>query len=119
MVVAGRRLAPLQTVAAGIIAAGGRALAVACDVGSQESVQALFAATKAEFGRLDILFNNAGFGVGGYLLEDLPLEEWKSVVDTNLTGARAEQMTGSARWGVGVVPRFHRLRPPALFFVGS
>ena len=85
VIVAGRRREPIDAVAAEITALGARALAVQCDVGDQASVQAMFATVKDNFGRLDVLFNNAGFGVGGYLLEDLPLDEWKSVVDTNLT----------------------------------
>jgi NAD(P)-dependent dehydrogenase (short-subunit alcohol dehydrogenase family) len=68
--------------------AGGRALAVVTDVGDRESVRALFAKTKEKFGRLDLLFNNAGIGTpGSILLEDLDYERWKAVVDTNLTGA--------------------------------
>ncbi len=85
VVVAGRRQEPIDAVASEIAALGAKALAVQCDVGDQASVQAMFATVKDTFGRLDVLFNNAGFGVGGYLLEDLPLDEWKSVVDTNLT----------------------------------
>ena len=85
VVVAGRRQEPIDAVASEIAALGAKALAVQCDVGDQASVQAMFATVKDTFGRLDVLFNNAGFGVGGYLLEDLPLADWKSVVDTNLT----------------------------------
>jgi NADP-dependent 3-hydroxy acid dehydrogenase YdfG len=86
VVVAGRRAAPIEETAAEIVATGGRALAVACDVSDQASVQSLFKAVLQKFGRLDILFNNAGFGAKGFLFEDLPLAEWQSVVDTNLTG---------------------------------
>ena len=85
VVVAGRRQEPIDAVAAEITALGAKSLAVQCDVGDQASVQAMFAMVKDTFGRLDVLFNNAGFGVAGHLLEDLPLEDWKSVVDTNLT----------------------------------
>jgi NAD(P)-dependent dehydrogenase (short-subunit alcohol dehydrogenase family) len=64
-----------------------RTLAVQTDVTDQKSVQALFAATKGKFGRLDVLFNNAGIGTpGSIMLEDLTLEQWQAVVDTNLTG---------------------------------
>ena len=56
------------------------------DVRDPDAVAALFAATKARFGRLDVLFNNAGLGAGG-LLEDLEVERWRQVVDTNLTGS--------------------------------
>lgn len=64
-----------------------RALAVPTDVTDKTSVAALFAKTKEAFGRLDVLFNNAGVNApGGILLEDLSLEDWQKVVDTNLTG---------------------------------
>jgi len=67
--------------------AGERALAVPADVTDPDSVKALFAKTKETFGRLDLLFNNAGIGGGGFLLEDLPYERWQAVVSTNLTGS--------------------------------
>jgi NAD(P)-dependent dehydrogenase (short-subunit alcohol dehydrogenase family) len=63
-----------------------RALAVVTDVTDPQSVSALFAKTKAKFGRLDVLFNNAGIGAPPVGLEDLSLDKWKAVVDTNLTG---------------------------------
>lgn len=85
VVVAGRRQEPIDAVAGEIKALGAKALAIQCDVADQSSVQAMFTLVKNTFGRLDILFNNAGFGVGGHLLEDIPLEDWQSVVDTNLT----------------------------------
>src|SRR5258705_1131275 len=67
--------------------AGERALVVPTDVTDQKSVRALFAATKEKFGRLDVLFNNAGIGTpGSIMLEDLTLEQWQAVVNTNLTG---------------------------------
>src|SRR6266540_3210465 len=67
--------------------AGERALVVQTDVTDPKSVHALFAATKEKFARLDVLFNNAGIGTpGGIMLEDLNLEQWQSVVNTNLTG---------------------------------
>ncbi len=84
-VLAGRRKEPLEATAREIEQNGGRALAVPTDIANQESVRALFAKIKERFGRLDVLFNNAGFGAGGNL-EDLPLDKWKAVVDTNLTG---------------------------------
>jgi NAD(P)-dependent dehydrogenase (short-subunit alcohol dehydrogenase family) len=65
---------------------GGRALAVATDVTSPESVRALFAKVKDKWGRLDVLFNNAGQNAPGIPLEDLSFEQWKTVVDVNLTG---------------------------------
>jgi NAD(P)-dependent dehydrogenase (short-subunit alcohol dehydrogenase family) len=86
VVLAGRREEPLQAVAAEIKAAGGTALAVPSDVGDPASVKDLFAKTKAAFGRLDLLFNNAGVNAPGVPLEDLPYEQWKKVVDINLTG---------------------------------
>ena len=67
--------------------AASRALAVPTDVSDPASVRALFARTKDAFGRLDVLFNNAGTNVPGVLLEELAVEQWQSVVDTNLTGA--------------------------------
>ena len=64
-----------------------RTLVVQTDVTDQKSVRALFAATKEKFGRLDVLFNNAGIGTpGSIMLEDLTLEQWQAVVNTNLTG---------------------------------
>lgn len=64
-----------------------QALAVPTDVTNQDSVKALFAKTKEKFGRLDVLFNNAGVNApGGIMLEDLSLADWQKVVDTNLTG---------------------------------
>jgi NAD(P)-dependent dehydrogenase (short-subunit alcohol dehydrogenase family) len=62
------------------------ALVVATDVANPESVRALFARTKAAFGRLDVLFNNAGVGAPPINMEDLTFEQWKNVVDINLTG---------------------------------
>jgi NAD(P)-dependent dehydrogenase (short-subunit alcohol dehydrogenase family) len=67
-------------------AGNAKTLAVPTDVSDPESIKALFARTKKEFGRLDLLFNNAGIGAAG-LLEDLSVEQWKAVVDTNLTGS--------------------------------
>jgi len=66
---------------------GAQALAVSTDVSDPASVRALFAKTKETFGRLDMLFNNAGTNVPSVPLEDLTYEQWKSVVDVNLTGA--------------------------------
>jgi NAD(P)-dependent dehydrogenase (short-subunit alcohol dehydrogenase family) len=65
---------------------GKRALAVATDVTDPASVKALFAATKKAFGRLDVLFNNAGTGAPPIPMEDLTVEQWQLVVATNLTG---------------------------------
>ncbi len=82
----GRRQETLDTVAEEIKSAGGAALAVRSDVADPEDVSALFDKTIEAFGRVDLLFNNAGtFGRSG-LLEDLSVEDWKAVVDVNLTG---------------------------------
>jgi NAD(P)-dependent dehydrogenase (short-subunit alcohol dehydrogenase family) len=82
---AGRRREPLEQVAADS-GAGARALAVPTDVSKPDSVRALFAAVRDRWGRLDVLFNNAGVNAPGIPLEDLTLEQWRSVVDVNLTG---------------------------------
>jgi NAD(P)-dependent dehydrogenase (short-subunit alcohol dehydrogenase family) len=83
--VAGRRIDPLNQVVAEADAQG-RALAVPTDVADAASVEALFAQTVKAWGRVDLLFNNAGMGLGGALLEDIAIEDWKRVVDTNLNG---------------------------------
>ncbi|AMJ60307.1 SDR family oxidoreductase [Bosea sp. PAMC 26642] len=86
-VLAGRRADALEETIALSGAPAGQALAVPTDVTDKASVDALFAKTKEAFGRLDVLFNNAGVNApGGILLEDLSLEDWQKVVDTNLTG---------------------------------
>lgn len=84
---AGRRLAALESVAVQSGVASGRALPVSTDVGDQRSVRAMFARTEETFGRLDLLFNNAGMSSPKVLLEEIPLAQWKTVLDTNLTGA--------------------------------
>jgi NAD(P)-dependent dehydrogenase (short-subunit alcohol dehydrogenase family) len=86
VVLAGRRENLLEAAVNEGKAASGRALAVRTDVTDPESVRNLFATTRETFGRLDMLFNNAGAFTPRALLEDLTYEEWKSVVDTNLTG---------------------------------
>jgi NAD(P)-dependent dehydrogenase (short-subunit alcohol dehydrogenase family) len=83
---AGRRKDALETVAAEAGDARSRALVVPTDVCDPQAIRSLFAQTKNAFGRLDLLFNNAGIGAAG-LLEDLTVEQWKAVVDTNLTGS--------------------------------
>ena len=87
VVLAGRRKDRLEAAALEGKASGARTLIVPTDVGDPASVKALFAKTKAAFGRLDLLFNNAGMGAPPVPLEDLTYEQWKSVVDANLTGA--------------------------------
>ena len=84
--IAGRREEPLQQVLADAGLSAERALPVPTDVSDPESIKALFARVKQEFGRLDLLFNNAGIGAPAVPMEELPLETWKKVVDTNLTG---------------------------------
>ena len=84
VVLSGRRKEMLEAVAQE--AAGAKTLIVPTDVGDLASVRALFARTKQEFGRLDVLFNNAGIGAPPVPMEDLTYEQWKAVVDTNLTG---------------------------------
>ncbi len=84
---AGRRAQALAETASLAGDASARALAHVTDVAEPASVAALFAATKARFGRLDLLFNNAGTGAPPVPLEDLSLDQWKRVVDINLTGA--------------------------------
>jgi NAD(P)-dependent dehydrogenase (short-subunit alcohol dehydrogenase family) len=85
VVFAGRRKEPLDA-AIKEGRGGKRALAVATDVTDPASVKALFAATKKAFGRLDVLFNNAGTGAPPIPMEDLTVEQWQLVVATNLTG---------------------------------
>jgi NAD(P)-dependent dehydrogenase (short-subunit alcohol dehydrogenase family) len=87
VVLAGRRKEELERTAAMAKAGGGRMLAVPTDVGNPASVKALFSAAKQAFGRLDVLFNNAGMGVPAMPMEDLSVEQWKQVVDVNLTGS--------------------------------
>jgi NAD(P)-dependent dehydrogenase (short-subunit alcohol dehydrogenase family) len=83
---AGRRRDALDGTAAAAGDAGGNALPVVTDVSNPASVAALFATVKSSYGRLDLLFNNAGIGAPAVNLEDLTVEQWKSVVDINLTG---------------------------------
>jgi NAD(P)-dependent dehydrogenase (short-subunit alcohol dehydrogenase family) len=86
LVLAGRRREPLDAVSAEINAIGSQALAVPTDVSKRESILALFTTVKSTYGRLDVLFNNAGRGAPPVPLEDLPYETWLDVVATNLTG---------------------------------
>ena len=87
VVFAGRRLDRIEAAAADGRGMGARSIVVQTDVRDPESVKNLFAKTRESFGRLDVLFNNAGIGAPAVPLEDLSLERWRSVVETNLTGA--------------------------------
>ena len=84
---AGRRRDALDATDAAAGATGSNALPVATDVSNPVSVAALFKSVKDTFGRLDVLFNNAGVGAPPVNLEDLTFEQWKNVVDINLTGS--------------------------------
>jgi len=86
IVITGRRKEPLEKTVAEIEKLGVKALGLAADVGKPSDVDVLFAKTKDTFGRLDVLFNNAGMGAPAVPLEDLPFEKWQQVVDVNLTG---------------------------------
>ena len=85
VVLAGRRLETLQATAA-LAPAGATALPIATDVTDPASVRSLFEQTAAAFGRLDVLFNNAGTSAPAVPLEDLTFDQWRAVVDVNLTG---------------------------------
>jgi NAD(P)-dependent dehydrogenase (short-subunit alcohol dehydrogenase family) len=87
VVLAGRRADPLQQTLTDAREYGARARVVPTDVRDAAAVRALFAATHEAFGRLDLLFNNAGVAARGLPLEELTADEWRSVVDINLTGA--------------------------------
>ncbi len=84
VVLAGRRLEPLE---AAVASAGNEAVALTCDVRDPASVASLFAEIEARFGRLDLLFNNAGVGLPPAKLEDVAFDDWQAVLETNLTGA--------------------------------
>ena len=84
VVLAGRRIEMLEETAK--LAGNGKSLCVSADMTSPASIAALFAKVSQEFGRLDVLFNNAGMGAPPVNFEDLSLEQWQAVVNTNLTG---------------------------------
>jgi NAD(P)-dependent dehydrogenase (short-subunit alcohol dehydrogenase family) len=86
VVLAGRRTDALAETAKTISAAGGFCLAVPTDIADPQSIRALFTRIRETFGRLDVVFNNAGIGAPALPIEDLPLETWQQVVDTNVTG---------------------------------
>jgi NAD(P)-dependent dehydrogenase (short-subunit alcohol dehydrogenase family) len=83
----GRRPDRVSGVCEEAVAKGAKAIAVQADVGDPAAVAALFSEVEARFGRLDLLFNNAGTGAPPKPLEELTIEDWRRVVDTNLTGA--------------------------------
>src|SRR5437763_16525358 len=87
VVLAGRRKELLEDVAREGQATGQKSLVVPTDVADAAAIRNLFARTKETFGRLDLLFNNAGIGAPAVPMEDLPFEKWKAVVDTNLTAS--------------------------------
>jgi NAD(P)-dependent dehydrogenase (short-subunit alcohol dehydrogenase family) len=87
VVLAGRRVDRLDQTVREAGAFGARALRVPSDVRDPAAVQALFAATRDRFGRLDLLFNNAGVALRGAPLEEVTIDEWRSIVDVNVTGA--------------------------------
>ena len=86
VVLAGRRIAALEQTRDRIESAGGTALSVATDVTDAASVKALFAHTAAQFGRIDVLFNNAGINVAPVLPDELSPDDWDRVIATNVTG---------------------------------
>lgn len=87
VVLAGRRVELLEQTAQEAKALGAQTLVAPTDVGDPSSVKNLFSKTVDTFGRLDLLFNNAGVGAPSILLEDLTYEQWQTVVNTNLTGS--------------------------------
>ncbi len=86
VVLAGRRAEPLQALAAEASARGQHAVPVPTDVTDPGSVQALFDTIEQEFGRLDLLFNNAGVNAPAVPMDELPLDAWFNVINTNVTG---------------------------------
>ena len=86
VVMAGRRVAPLEQTVREAGVSDSRTLVMATDVTDPAAVAALFAATLAKFGRLDVLFNNAGVGAPAIPLEELSYEQWRTVLDTCVTG---------------------------------
>ncbi|HUS05694.1 MAG TPA: SDR family oxidoreductase [Bryobacteraceae bacterium] len=87
VVLAGRRVAELEKTAGMAEPGCGRTLVLPADVSRPDSVNAMFDRIRSEFGRLDVLFNNAGLNAPGIPIEDLPFETWTSIVNVNLTGA--------------------------------
>jgi NAD(P)-dependent dehydrogenase (short-subunit alcohol dehydrogenase family) len=86
VVLVGRRAEPLETLEAEARAAAQEALAAPCDVADDAAVEALFETVRARFGRLDLLFNNAGRNAPAVDIDEMSVEDWRAVVDVNLTG---------------------------------
>lgn len=86
LVLAGRRAEPLQAVVEQALAAGGEALAVPTDVRDEQSIAQLFATIEEVHGRLDVIFNNAGINAPAVPVDELPLENWRNVIATNVDG---------------------------------
>ena len=87
VVLTGRNLEKLQKAILDIGGTSQNCLAVACDVGKPEQVKQLFSTLKDRFGRIDVLFNNAGIGAPAIPMEELTYEQWMNVVNANLCGA--------------------------------
>ena len=96
LALAGRRREKLVAVAREIGFLGGRAIAAGCDVGDPEAVKNLFSTIEQGFGRLDLLFNNAGQSAPAVPLDELTYAQWKAVVDVNLNGASCARKRPSA-----------------------
>ena len=86
VIVTGRRAAELETTISETGVGADMALAVPCDISDPDAVDRLFAETEKRFGRLDVIFNNAGTGAPAMPFGDLTFEQWKSVIEVNLTG---------------------------------
>lgn len=86
LALAGRRAEPLESLAEQIRADGGEALAVSTDVRDPASVDALFTAIEEVYGRLDVIFNNAGVNAAAVPMDELPVQDWLDVINTNVTG---------------------------------
>src|ERR1700758_4184818 len=86
VVMAGRRKDMLEAVAKEGAQTPGEALTVPTDIADPAAIKSLFAKTKETYGRLDLLFNNAGIGAPAMPIEEIPFDKWQAVVDTNLTG---------------------------------
>jgi NAD(P)-dependent dehydrogenase (short-subunit alcohol dehydrogenase family) len=108
VVLTGRQAAPLEETADGCRNAGAEAVVVTADITDESSVDALFAAIRDRFGRLDLLFNNAGRGAPSASIEDLAVETWRAVVEANLTGAFL-MTRGAFRLMKSQVPRGGRI----------